>query len=149
MDLLPLVLFFLVSNAFCTHDEKPTVEKQTTKAPCLGLNHTIQTVQDFTTDIVHNEFIVKFTGFYDNDVRRNYIGAALSGEQCACSYCTYALAAGSSADHHYPTYSSSVGLDHGSYEVLERHNPMAKYPSDFDVLVVDDSFSQKASSLNV
>ena len=72
------------------------------------------TLHDFKTDIVHNEFIVKFSGFYNNDARKNYITAALAG------------------------------FDSGDYEIVERHNPMAEYPSDFDVLLVSDIFGEKA-----
>ena len=74
-----------------------------------------QLMPEFKTDIVHNEFIVKFSGFYNQEARRNYITAALAN-----------LA------------------DHQDYEVLERNNPMADYPSDFDVLLVSDVFGEKA-----
>ncbi len=83
---------------------------------CQGSNATgtSRLVQEFKTDMVHNEFIVKFSGFYKNEARRNFIAAALSF------------------------------LDGESYEVMERNNPMAAYPSDFDVLLVTDDVGDQA-----
>jgi hypothetical protein len=54
---------------------------------------------------VSSEFIVKFAGFYVETARRKYIGSALKK------------------------------FDASQFEVVHRNNPMAAYPSDFDVVV--------------
>ena len=59
----------------------------------------------FKTESVTSEFIVKFAGFYVEAARRKYVDVALK------------------------TYDSD------QYEILPRNNPMAAYPSDFDVVV--------------
>ena len=72
---------------------------------------------EFSSEVVLNEFIVKFTGFYEENARANFIEAALT----------------------------STGLDPGlSYEILPRNNPMAAYPSDFDVLQVSEDVGEVA-----
>ena len=62
-------------------------------------------VERYSTSTVASEFIVKFSGFYEESARRGYIAAALA------------------------PLSDSV-----SFEVVPRDNPMAEYPSDFDVV---------------
>ena len=59
----------------------------------------------FKTESVSSEFIVKFAGFYVEPARRKYIEVALK----------------------------SFGGD--NFEIVARNNPMAAYPSDFDVIV--------------
>lgn len=47
--------------------------------PCLESNVTSKKIlHEFQTEIVHNEFIVKFSGFYKEEARKNYIAAALA-----------------------------------------------------------------------
>ena len=74
---------------------------------CLPLlNQTVpRLVERYSTSTVASEFIVKFSGFYEESARRGYIAAALA------------------------PLSESV-----SFEVVPRDNPMAEYPSDFDVV---------------
>ena len=62
-------------------------------------------VERYSTSTVASEFIVKFSGFYEESARRGYIAAALA------------------------PLSDSV-----TFEVVPRDNPMAEYPSDFDVV---------------
>jgi hypothetical protein len=76
-------------------------------AGSLNQSHPNRVDELFSSNVVLNEFIVKFSGFYKESARRGYIDAALS---------------------------PLSGLE--SYEVLERNNPMAAYPSDFDVVHV-------------
>jgi len=68
----------------------------------------------YKVDILKNEFIVKFSGFYSSKTRHNYIRAALSTI--------------------------------GHFEIQERNNPMSVYPSDFDVLIAEDHFSDSVSN---
>ena len=62
-------------------------------------------VERYSTSTVASEFIVKFSGFYEESARRGYIAAALA------------------------PLSDSV-----TFQVVPRDNPMAEYPSDFDVV---------------
>ena len=62
---------------------------------------------DYESETIHNEVIVKFKGFYQNEARKNYIEAALNYEP--------------------------------KVTILERTNLMAQYPSDFDVVNLDQS----------
>jgi hypothetical protein len=63
------------------------------------------TTPAFKTETVSSEYIVKFAGFYIEKTRKKYI------------------------DH------SLKGFDTSQYEIVHRSNPMAAYPSDFDLLV--------------
>ena len=65
----------------------------------------VTTTPVFKTETVSSEFIVKFAGFYVEATRRKYIDVALKS------------------------------LHSSQYEVIHRNNPMAAYPSDFDLLV--------------
>ena len=73
----------------------------------------------FKSQIIKNEFIVRFTGFYNEDARKNYINAALRN-----------------------------GLfSEDDFEIFQRDNPMAEYPSDFDVVLIDENKFKSAQDL--
>ena len=74
-------------------------------------------VERYSTSTVASEFIVKFSGFYEESARRGYIAAALAP-----------LA------------------DTINFEVVPRDNPMAEYPSDFDVVQL--GAEHEVSSIN-
>ncbi|XP_034950401.1 membrane-bound transcription factor site-1 protease-like isoform X2 [Chelonus insularis] len=63
----------------------------------------------FTSRIVKNEYIVVFKGYYKLQTRLNYIGAALN----------------------------SSGVN--KWRVLSRDNPASDFPSDFDVVVLEET----------
>lgn len=64
---------------------------------------------DFNSQIVNNEYIVTFNGYYKHRARANYINAALNG--------------------------SGVR----QWRILDRQNPASDFPSDFDVVVLEDT----------
>ena len=70
----------------------------------------------FTTTIVKNEYIVAFNGYYKPHARENYIGAALN----------------SSGVH--------------KWKILSRDNPASGFPSDFDVVLLEET--DKHNGLN-
>jgi hypothetical protein len=70
----------------------------------------VTTTPVFKTEAVSSEFIVKFAGFYVEATRRKYIDVALKS------------------------------VDSSQYEVIHRNNPMAAYPSDFDLVVNVNKF---------
>ncbi|XP_037032853.1 membrane-bound transcription factor site-1 protease-like isoform X3 [Bradysia coprophila] len=63
----------------------------------------------FTTQIIQNEYIVAFNGYHKAAVRENYLKSALNG-------------------------SSIV-----NWKVLPRINPASDYPSDFDVVLLEET----------
>ncbi|CAI6348863.1 unnamed protein product [Macrosiphum euphorbiae] len=68
----------------------------------------------FESHVVDQEYIVTFNGYYLNETRHNYISAALRPS----------------------------GIN--NWKILERKNAATQYPSDFDVLFVDEYYSLKA-----
>lgn len=64
---------------------------------------------EFTSQIVENEYIVTFNGYYKNKARANYINSALKGS----------------------------GVK--NWTILERQNPASDFPSDFDVVLIKDT----------
>jgi len=82
---------------------------------CQGNVTTAHAVEEtFRSEVVLDEVIVKFTGFYTSKARRGFIGAALAGLEAP-------------------------------FRILERNNPMSKYPSDFDVLSLGTDVAEKAT----
>lgn len=75
--------------------------------------------EEFHTSRVKNEYIIMFDGYYTSEYRKSIIRTSLMHSGISQSY----------------------------YGILERDNPAAKYPSDFDVLQVDSTLSQKAIQL--
>ncbi|CAG9857116.1 unnamed protein product [Phyllotreta striolata] len=71
---------------------------------------------NYTSKIVENEYIVMFNGYYTDEARLNYINTALN----------------------------TSGIR--KWKVLSRENPASDYPSDFDVVVIEDS--DKMEGLN-
>ncbi|XP_063990633.1 membrane-bound transcription factor site-1 protease [Diachasmimorpha longicaudata] len=67
---------------------------------------------EFTSKIVENEYIVAFKGYYKRNTRQSYIGAALN----------------------------SSGIS--NWKILSRVNPASDYPSDFDVVLLEESDKQ-------
>jgi len=70
---------------------------------------------EFSDEIVKSEVIVKFKGFYTVEARKNFISAALQNTPS------------------------------DQFEILERQNVMAKYPSDFDVILFQEPASEVIS----
>lgn len=71
----------------------------------------------FTTKIIQNEYIVAFNGYYKASVREDYLKSAFNG-------------------------SSIV-----NWKVIPRINAASDYPSDFDVLVLDETGSNTVLNL--
>lgn len=71
---------------------------------------------DYSSKIVENEYIVMFNGYYKNQARVNYINTALNAS----------------------------GIR--KWKIIARENPASDYPSDFDVVVLEDT--NKLEGLN-
>lgn len=77
--------------------------------PCCKNLPTQLVSVEFNSQIVENEYIVTFNGYYKNKARAGYINAALNG--------------------------SGVR----NWTILERQNPASDFPSDFDVVLFEDT----------
>ena len=108
---LLLILFIVIEAAYMTAsgDGKSYSDVNSNTYHCGNLSgntgHSLETRYKVTT--VKDEYIVKFSGFYEKSTRKSYISAALS---------------------------SVKGV---SFLVKDRDNPVSKYPSDFDVLSIE------------
>jgi membrane-bound transcription factor site-1 protease len=77
--------------------------------PCCGEEGSGQQVLvEFTSNVVKNEYIVHFDGYYKPAIRKGYLRAALN----------------ESAIH--------------NWKVIPRSNPASDFPSDFDVIVLEE-----------
>lgn len=83
----------------------------------LCCNLTVEEVEvDYSSKIVENEYIVMFNGYYKNQARAGYINTALNG----------------------------TGVK--KWSIVARENPASDYPSDFDVVILEDT--NKLEGLN-
>ncbi|XP_044734219.1 membrane-bound transcription factor site-1 protease isoform X2 [Chrysoperla carnea] len=64
---------------------------------------------NFNTQVVQNEYIVAFNGYYKHATRANFINAALNGSHVQ------------------------------KWTIVERNNPASDFPSDFDVIVLEET----------
>lgn len=76
---------------------------------CNGTRNGQEVKVQFSTRIVKNEYIVAFKGYYKPGARKSYIGAALN----------------------------SSGVT--NWQILSRDNPASGYPSDFDVVLLEET----------
>lgn len=83
---------------------------------CDSLHNPVRVTVRYSTSIVKNEYIVAFKGYYRPQTRENYIRAALN----------------------------SSGI--GKWKVVARDNPASGFPSDFDVVLLEET--DKRSGLN-
>lgn len=76
----------------------------------LCCNLTTEHVElEYSSKIIENEYIVMFDGYYKSQARANYINTALNAS----------------------------GIR--KWKILERENPASDYPSDFDVVLLEDT----------
>ncbi|KAL1517236.1 hypothetical protein ABEB36_001026 [Hypothenemus hampei] len=76
----------------------------------LCCNLTVEQVDvDYSSKIVENEYIVMFNGYYKDQARANYIQTALNATNVK------------------------------KWMIVERENPASDFPSDFDVIVLEDT----------
>ena len=80
--------------------------------PCNSTKNLQEIKVQFSTAVVKNEYIVAFKGYYKPQTRENYIRAALN----------------------------SSGIK--NWKVLSRNNPASEFPSDFDVVLLEETDKQ-------
>lgn len=84
----------------------------------LRCNDTSEEVEiEYTSKFVKNEYIVMFNGYYKNHARINYINTALNAS----------------------------GIQ--NWTIVARNNPASDYPSDFDVVVIEDNSKRGLNAL--
>ncbi|XP_011314538.1 membrane-bound transcription factor site-1 protease [Fopius arisanus] len=107
-----LLLVFLISMGFPTSQDHQPLP-QDTQDLCNTTESPPPTLKiQFTSKIVKNEYIVAFKGYYKRNTRQSYIGAALN----------------------------SSGVT--NWRILSRENPASDYPSDFDVVLLEETDNQ-------
>lgn len=104
-----LVWLLSVSWACCNETQEERLENNIESPLCCNLTETEHVEVDYSSKIVENEYIVTFKGYYKNQARVNYINSALNAS----------------------------GVK--KWRILERDNPASDYPSDFDVVVLEDT----------
>lgn len=117
---MKLVRIIIINILLCLHIYHSLSEKQNDTAITdssegylespLCCNLTVEEVEvDYSSKIVENEYIVMFNGYYKNQARAGYINTALNG----------------------------TGVK--KWSIVERENPASDYPSDFDVVILEDT----------
>ncbi|XP_058830005.1 membrane-bound transcription factor site-1 protease isoform X2 [Topomyia yanbarensis] len=76
-------------------------------------------VVEFSTNIVQNEYIVQFNGYYRRAAREKYIQTALNGSKVK------------------------------NWRILPRSNAVSDYPSDFDVLTLEEDPKLSVDAINL
>ncbi|XP_058460840.1 membrane-bound transcription factor site-1 protease isoform X2 [Malaya genurostris] len=76
-------------------------------------------VVEFSTNVVQNEYIVQFDGYYRRAAREKYIKIALNGSKVK------------------------------NWRILPRSNPASDYPSDFDVLTLEEDAQISMDGINL
>lgn len=77
--------------------------------PCCNLTGTDELQVEYNSKVVENEYIVTFDGYYKHKARAKYINAALNASGIV------------------------------KWKILTRENPASDYPSDFDVVIFEDT----------
>ncbi|XP_018320423.1 membrane-bound transcription factor site-1 protease isoform X2 [Agrilus planipennis] len=112
LEMLLLYIFFILQ----TTSSNISIETNLESPLCCNLTTTEKVKIEYSSKIIENEYIVTFNGYYKNQARASYIGAALN--------------------------TSGVR----KWKILPRENPASDYPSDFDVVLLEES--DKFSGLN-
>lgn len=106
-----LFMFAIIPQNASTNENPNNLQEQyNLESPlCCNLTATERMDVEYTSKIVENEYIVTFNGYYKNQARANYINTALN----------------------------TSGVK--KWKIISRHNPASDYPSDFDVVVLQDT----------
>lgn len=101
-------LFTFIFLLFAPISTNASVEDNLESPLCCNLTAP-ETIQiEYSSKIVLNEYIVTFNAYYKHTARANYINAALNAS----------------------------GIQ--KWRILARENPASDYPSDFDVVIIED-----------
>ncbi|XP_049884757.1 membrane-bound transcription factor site-1 protease [Pectinophora gossypiella] len=82
-----------------------------------NVNGTSRVHYEFTSDVVNSEHIITFKGYFPQSTRENYVSAALR----------------------------NAGIK--NWTLVQRNNPAKEYPSDFDVIILEESRSRALDAL--
>lgn len=111
-----ILLFSFLTDSTCSrlnssskkHNDRGRIAKSARNESCVCCD--AQHVQvKFSTEIIENEYIVAFKGYYKPHTRQNYIGAALN----------------------------SSGIN--NWTILHRDNLASRFPSDFDIVLLEET----------
>lgn len=97
-----------VPTSFVNNDNSDKNDESNNSVLCVETTTPQLVKVSFATQIVKNEYIVAFNGYYKIKAREKFIAAALNGS----------------------------GIH--SWHIFKRNNPASDYPSDFDVVTLDE-----------
>jgi membrane-bound transcription factor site-1 protease len=107
---LKCIIFSLLLNSSITNVSTSSSTQNAKKSCCnsTGPANNQQVLVEFTSNIVKNEYIVHFDGYYKSATRKNYLKAALNDSKIH------------------------------NWKIIPRSNPASDFPSDFDVIVLEE-----------
>ena len=111
LQLSQLSLIFTIYLSFCDNVCEKTFEK---KSKVSNSSEPREKNPDYKVSSVENQFIVAFRGWFSESARSGYISAALKTL-------------------------NPYDNQHHVFSVIPRDNPMAGYPSDFDLIELHDT----------
>lgn len=107
---MALIYTLIIFTSIITKQMVCEDTERTLESPLCCKDATPELVNiEFNSQIINNEYIVTFNGYYKHKARANYINAALNGSGAQ------------------------------NWKILERQNPASDYPSDFDVVLLEDT----------
>ena len=113
---------------YSNHNRHTHSSSKTTANDFLGHENRNQSdkMAEFSTKIIPQEYIVKFSAFYKADKRQNYIDASFNKLKTKDDF-------------------------HVKYRIIKRQNIMAKYPSDFDLVEIylnpNDAYENRTTNV--
>lgn len=110
MKVIPIILFLFAFLFKNGNNKDHDVTDHNIESPlCCNLTTQEELEVEYSSKVVENEYIVTFDGYYKHNARANYINAALN----------------------------LSGIP--NWRILSRQNPASDYPSDFDVVLFEDT----------
>ncbi|XP_022904811.1 membrane-bound transcription factor site-1 protease isoform X2 [Onthophagus taurus] len=103
------IILTVLFPLFRCEDFYTTSENHVESPLCCNLTVTERIDVDYSSKVIENEYIVTFDGYYKSNARASYITAALNNS----------------------------GIK--SWKILSRENPASDYPSDFDVVLIEET----------
>lgn len=107
-----IILTIIIINLVCGDELNPNNPQPATDSsppPCTNTTNHRVEVK-FTTKIVQNEYIITFNDYYKKNLRENYLRIALNNN-----------------------------TNINNWRIIQRSNPASDYPSDFDVIVLEEN----------
>lgn len=86
----------------------------------------------FTTKIIRNEYIVAFNDYYKQSTRETYVRASLNGSNVRFE---------NEIQSSHKVFLKKIKINQVRVKILPRLNPASDYPSDFDLIILEEDAS--------